>query len=49
LFVVTRKLEAYSIVPRYPDLMDDLTIEDARQAYSNAIAIKNFVLKHFFE
>ncbi len=43
------KLKNYSIAPRYPDEMDDLTLEDAQQAYQNALAIKEFITKHFFE
>ena len=39
----------YAIVPRYPDLLDDLTIEDAKQAYQNALIIKEFTLKYFFQ
>lgn len=38
----------YAIVPRYPDLLDDLTTEDAEQAYQNALIIKEFTLKYFF-
>jgi HEPN domain-containing protein len=44
-----KSLNDYAILPRYPDEMDDLTVEDAQQAYQNAVIIKNFVLKHFFE
>lgn len=43
------KLSDYAIAPRYPHAFDDLTIEDARQAYEDAISIKNFVLKYFVE
>src|SRR6266487_5416060 len=43
------KLSDYAIAPRYPDAFDDLTIDDARKAYDDAIVIKNFILKHFFE
>lgn len=43
------KLLDYSIAPRYLDLTDDLTVEDAKQAYQNAVVIKDFILKHFFE
>jgi len=42
-------LSNYAIVPRYPDLLDDLTVEDAKQAYQNAVTIKEFVLKYFFQ
>jgi len=31
------------------DLLDDLTVEDAKQAYQNAVTIKEFVLKYFFQ
>ena len=44
-----KKLTEYSITPRYPDMLDDLTVEDAQQAYQNAGSIKEFILKHFFE
>ena len=39
----------YAIVPRYPDLLDDLTLADAKQAYQNALIIKEFTLKYFFQ
>src|ERR1035437_8421169 len=42
-------LSNYATVPRYPDLLDDLTVEDAKQAYQNAVTIKEFVLKYFFQ
>jgi len=44
-----KNLTEYSITPRYPDMLDDLTIDDAKLAYQNAIKIKDFILKHFFE
>jgi HEPN domain-containing protein len=43
------KLSDYGIAPRYPDSFDDLTMLDAENAFQNAISIKGFVLKHFFE
>ena len=46
---VGAKLNNYGIAPRYPDEMDDLTLDDAQQAYINALAIKEFVTKHFFQ
>ena len=49
LFIYTRKLEVFGVSPRYPDEFDDLTVEDAKQAYQNAIAIKDFVITHFFK
>ena len=42
-------LITYAIDPRYPDEMDEPTIEDAVQANANALVIKDFILKHFFE
>ncbi len=42
-------LTIFSVTPRYPDMIDDLTVEDAQQAYQNAIVVKEFILKHFFE
>lgn len=39
----------YAVVPRYPDLLDDLTIGDAQHAYQNAIIIKEFILKYFLQ
>lgn len=44
-----RSLIDYAIVPRYPDLSDDLTVQDAKQALENSIIIKKFILKYFFE
>ncbi|HEX4374023.1 MAG TPA: HEPN domain-containing protein [Puia sp.] len=44
-----KNLNDYAILPRYPDEMHDLTVTDAQQAHQNAVIIKDFVLKHFFE
>lgn len=44
----TTNLSDYAIAPRYPDALDDLTIEDARKALNDAHTIKAFVLKNFF-
>lgn len=41
-------LSDFAIAIRYPDALDDLTIDDAKKALSDALAIKAFVLKHFF-
>lgn len=41
-------LSNYSVIPRYPDMLDDLTIEDAKKAYRKALEIKHFILKNFF-
>jgi len=42
------RLSDYAIVPRYPDALDDLTIDDAKKAYDDAITIKKFILSNFF-
>lgn len=42
-------LSDFSITPRYPDAFDDLTIDDAKNAVTHAVLIKEFVLKHFFD
>lgn len=39
----------YGVMPRYPDDTHEPTIGDAKQAYQNAIIIKEFVLKYFFD
>lgn len=49
LKITSFKLTDYAITPRYPDDIEDLTIEDAKLAYANATIIKEFILKHFFE
>jgi len=43
------KLSDYAIAPRYPDAFDDLTIDDASNAQKDAIEIKDFVLRNFFD
>lgn len=42
------RLSDYSIAPRYPDAFDDLTVGDAIKAQKDAIEIKEFILKNFF-
>ncbi len=42
------RLSGYAIAPRYPDALDDLTIDDAKKALQDAITIKNFILSNFF-
>lgn len=42
------KLSDYAMAPRYPDALDDLTIEDAKKALQDAITIKKFILSNFF-
>ena len=49
VLVEARSLVRYAITPRYPDLADDLTIEDAKQALQDTLKIKQFILQHFFE
>lgn len=44
-----RELFNHAIIPRYPDDTHELTIADAQQAYKNAIIIKEFILKYFFD
>src|SRR5580704_76446 len=39
LKIVGIKLTDYAIKPQYPDEIDDLTVEDAQQAYQNAVII----------
>ena len=39
----------YGLTPRYPDDTHEPTIGDAQQAYQNALIIKEFVLKNFFD
>lgn len=41
-------LSDFAIAIRYPDALDDLTIDDAKKALSDALVFKAFVLKHFF-
>ena len=43
------KLKNYGIAPRYPDDVNELTIEDAKIAYNNSLSIKDFILNYFFE
>lgn len=43
------KLSDYAIAPRYPDTFDDLTLNDAIEAYKDAVTIKDFVLNNFFK
>ncbi|MEQ1552745.1 MAG: HEPN domain-containing protein [Ferruginibacter sp.] len=44
-----KKIEIYGVSSSYSDDIDDLTFEDAKEAYANAIAIKDFVITHFFD
>lgn len=41
-------LADYAIAPRYPDAFDDLTLDDVKNAQKDAIEIKEFILKNFF-
>ena|ERR1700733_4901373 len=49
LKMLCASLKNYGITPRYPDDIDDLTLADAKDAYNNAITIKEFILKHFLD
>jgi HEPN domain-containing protein len=42
------RLSDFAIAPRYPDAFDDLTIDDAINAQKDAVEIKEFILKNFF-
>lgn len=42
------RLSDYAIAPRYPDTFDDLTLNDANDAYKDAVDIKDFILNNFF-
>ena len=42
------RLSDYAIATRYPDAFDDLNIHDAKTALEDALIIKKFVLKNFF-
>lgn len=37
------RLSDFGITPRYPGFIEDPTIDDAQQAYENAITVKEFV------
>ena len=39
----------YGITPRYPDLLHEPELADAKNALTDANTIKQFVLTHFFE
>ena len=39
----------YGVSPRYPDDIDDITLDDAKKAYEDALAIKAYVITHFFD
>jgi HEPN domain-containing protein len=43
------KLSDYAIAPRYPDAFDDLALNDAINAQQDAVSIKEFILKNFFD
>lgn len=44
-----RSLLRYAITTRYPDMSDDLTLDDAKGAREDALKIKRFILQHFFD
>ncbi len=39
----------YGVIPRYPDDTHEPSNEDAKKPFENAIIIKEFVLKYFFD
>ena len=47
--IIASRLSEFGAATRYPGVFDELTLADAQQAYENAIIIKDFVLKYFFE
>lgn len=40
-------ITGYAVTPRYPDDTHKPILEDAKEAFQNALAIKDFVLKNF--
>ena len=44
---IALQLTDYAVTPRYPDDTHEPTLEDAKAAFQNALAIKDFVLKNF--
>ena len=42
-------LIGYGVTPRYPDLLHEPELADAKKALTDANTIKQFVLTHFFE
>ena len=46
---ISYRLSEYGVTPRYPDGVDDIEVEEAKQAYQNALTIKEFVITHFFD
>ena len=49
IFAIAFRLSDFGVDTRYPDGFDDLILSDAQQAYKNAITIKEFILKYFFD
>ena len=46
---ISYRLSEYGTTPRYPDGVDDIEVEEAKQAYQNSLTIKEFVITHFFD
>jgi hypothetical protein len=44
---IALQLTNYAVTPRYPDDTHEPSLEDAKEAYLNALTIKEFVLKNF--
>lgn len=49
ILLEARSLTKYAITPRCPDIADDLTIEDAKKAFDDAVKIKQFTLQYFID
>lgn len=45
---VASRLSDFGVSPSYPGFLDDIIEADAKQAYENALTIKEFILKNFF-
>ena len=46
---ISYRLSEYGTTPRYPDGVDDIELEESKQAYQNALIIKEFIITHFFD
>ncbi len=42
-------LSEFGVSLKYPDDFAEAILQDAKQAYQNALTIKDFVITHFFE
>ena len=46
---ISYRLSEYGVTPRYSDGVDDIEVEEAKQAYQNSLTIKEFVITYFFD